>query len=168
MPTINEILGSAAAIAKGMGITFKEMMSAHHHRGLSGRAAEVPGALSRRPRAAARRKRPGEVRRLLPVRGGVPGRVHLHRGGREHRRAPHQRRRALRQGLQHRLQPLHLLRLLRGSLPHRRHHPRPRLRDRQLQHLDADLSQGTDAGSAAPGHHRSLIAAEEIAPAAAH
>jgi NADH-quinone oxidoreductase subunit I len=27
MPNINEILGSAAAIAKGMGVTFKEMMS---------------------------------------------------------------------------------------------------------------------------------------------
>ena len=27
MPSINEILGSAAAIAKGMGVTFKEMMS---------------------------------------------------------------------------------------------------------------------------------------------
>ncbi|MGE5644562.1 MAG: NADH-quinone oxidoreductase subunit NuoI [Acidobacteriota bacterium] len=27
MPTVNEVLGSAAAIAKGMGVTFREMMS---------------------------------------------------------------------------------------------------------------------------------------------
>jgi len=47
----------------------------------------------------------------------LPGGLHLHRGGREHRQGPHLGRRALRQGLQHRLQPLHLLRLLCRGLP---------------------------------------------------
>ena len=70
-----------------------------------------------------------------------PVQLHLHRGGGEHRHGAHLRRRALRQGLQHRLQPLHLLRLLRGGLPHRRHHPRPRFRGGQLQHLHAGQAQ---------------------------
>ena len=84
-------------------------------------------------------------------------------------------RRALRQGLQHRLQPLHLLRLLRRGLPHRRHHPRPRLRTRQPQRHQPGHAQGRPARADAaasrrgalgqgPGRNSRLAVVEAIAP----
>ncbi len=54
---------------------------------------------------------------------------------------------ALRQGLQHRLQPLHLLRLLRGGLPHRRHHARARLRAGHAERHQPGDAQGRYAGA---------------------
>ena len=103
----------------------------------------ISGALSRHPRPAPRRKRPGKVRRLLPLRGGLPRALHLYRSRRKHRSPANLRRRALRLRLQHRLLALHLLRLLRRGLPHRRHHPRPRLRASHLRHQLPDLPQGS-------------------------
>ena len=81
------------------------------------------------------------MRRLLSLRRGVSGKLHLHRSCRKHRRQPHLRWRTLRESLQHRLFPLYLLRILRRSLPHRRNHPRPRLRASPLQHKLADLQK---------------------------
>ena len=51
---ISDVLQSAAAIAKGMSVTFKEMMQPTRDGGLSRRSAEISGAVSRRARAAAR------------------------------------------------------------------------------------------------------------------
>ncbi len=41
--------------------------------------------------------------------------------------------------------------LLRGSLPHRRHHARPWLRSRQLQHFDSRLHKGRHARAHSAG-----------------
>ena len=86
------IVGNIAGIAKGMSITFREMLRTHPGRELSRRArpparSGLRAALPRRARVAARRERPGEVRGLLPVRRRLPLQLHLHRSRREHRRA---------------------------------------------------------------------------------
>ena len=65
-------------------------VQAHHRGELSRRPGpdarrHVPGSLPRHARFAARRKRAGEMRGLLPVRRGLPFELHLHRGCREHR-----------------------------------------------------------------------------------
>ena len=99
MRTKPNVLSTAAAIAKGMGITLKEMMSPTVTEILSRRAAQIRRALPRRARAAARRQRHGKVRGVLSVRRRLPGQLHLHRGGGEHREGAHFGRRALRQGL---------------------------------------------------------------------
>ncbi len=144
---ISEVLGGAAAIAKGMGITFKEMLKPDTHRRLPRSSREIPGAFSRGSRTAARRERPREVCRVFPVRGGVPGRVYLYRSGREHRPIAHQRRRTFCQGLQYRLQPLYFLWFLCRGLPHGRDYAWAQVRDCQLQYLHLDLPQGTNVGT---------------------
>ena len=84
------IVRNIAAIAKGMSITFGEMLQptqVENYPDGKGpmRGAEFRAAFSRRPRAAAGRKWAGEVRCLLSVRGRLPGQLHLHRSCREHR-----------------------------------------------------------------------------------
>src|SRR5580658_5358926 len=100
---------------------------AHHGRKLSRRqrsaqGSEVRSPLPRRSRAAARRKRPGKMRSLLPLRRQLSLELHLHRSRRQHRRTPRKRRRTLRQNLQHRLQQVYLLWVLRGGLPYGRYY----------------------------------------------
>jgi hypothetical protein len=81
---LEELIESASAIAKGMGVTFKEMMS--------------PTTTENYPDEP-----PKFQERFRGVRGGVPFQLHLYRGGGKHRAGPHLGRRALRQGLQYRL-----------------------------------------------------------------
>src|SRR5439155_12780925 len=104
-------------------------------------------AFPRPPQAAPLRgHRAREVRRLLPVRGGLPGRVHPRGRLGEPPRRPGLRRRALRLGLRDQHDPLHLLRLLRARLPVRRDHDGQRLRARRLHALGSDLHEGDAAG----------------------
>ena len=117
-----------------------------------GEGAGLP-ALSRPPSPAPLRGHgPGEVRRLLAVRGRLPGGLHPRRRGREHARAPRLGRRALRRRLRDQPRALHLLRLLRGRLPVRRDHDGPRLRDVGLQPHRPDLHEGDAARRAARAH----------------
>ena len=87
MPKISEVLGSGRRHREGMGITFGEMLNPTITEDYPDAPPEIPGALSRRPRAAARRKRPGEMRRLLPVRGRLSCAMHLYRSRREYRQS---------------------------------------------------------------------------------
>ena len=68
--------------------------------------------------------------------------------GREHRREPRLRRRALRAHLRDQHVALHLLRLLRARLPVRRDHARQRLRDLRVQPRRPDLHEGHAARAA--------------------
>ena len=113
-----------------------------------GEDAGLP-ALSRPPQAPPLRgHRAREVRRLLAVRGGVPGRLHPRRRRRERPRRPRLGRRALRGGLRDQPRALHLLRLLRGRVPVRRDHDGPRVRAGRLQPRGPDLHQGDAARGA--------------------
>ena len=83
-----ENLGSAwwsGGHCQGNGGDIPGNVESHAHGRLSRCPCEISGTLPRRSRAAARRKRPGEMRRLLPLRGRLPGRLHLHRSRRKHR-----------------------------------------------------------------------------------
>ncbi len=118
------------------------------HPGVPGvQAARVP-ALPRPPPPARARERAGEVRRLLALRRGVPGRLHPRRPGREHPRQPRLGRRALCAHLRDQHEPLHLLRLLRARLPVRRDHARQRVRDLRVLARRPDLHQGHAARGA--------------------
>src|ERR1700760_2358354 len=66
---------------------------------LSASAGKLSAQVSRNTRLTARRGWAGEVRWMLFVRGGVPGELHLYRGGREHGRESNLGRGAVRQGL---------------------------------------------------------------------
>ena len=105
---------------------------------------QFPGALPRHSRPAARRKRTGEMRGLLPLRRRLSGAT---ASTSRPRKIPTTQRISAGERyakcLQHRLLALHLLRILRRSLPHRRHHPRPRLRTRHLRHQFPDLPKRT-------------------------
>ena len=79
------------------------------------------------------RGRDAEVRRLLHVPAGLPGRVHHDRGG----RAPEDRLREVPGRLRHRHAALRLLRLLRGRLPQGRDLDDARLRDGVLHSEEA-------------------------------
>ena len=54
MAKINEIIGSAAAIAKGMSVTFREMMQPTLTEPIPMRRRNFPGAVPRCARSAAR------------------------------------------------------------------------------------------------------------------
>src|SRR5215203_3940190 len=117
-----------------------------------GEDARLP-ALPRPPQAApVRGHGAGEVRRLLALRGRLPGRLHPRRRRREHARQPRQRRRALRRGLRDQPLALHLLRLLRGRVPVRRDHDGPGLRDVGLRPVRPDLHEGDAARRALRAH----------------
>src|SRR5205823_6201034 len=88
------------------------------------------------------RDRAREVRRLLALRGRVPGGLHPRRPRREHAGQPRLRGRALRAHLRDQHEPLHLLRLLRARLPVRRDHARQRVRDLRVQPRRPDLHEG--------------------------
>src|SRR5207253_2737402 len=81
------------------------------------RAQAVPARVPRHAPPGAARRRKAALRRLLHVRDGLPGAVHLHRGGRVrgpgHREVPGP--------LRDRRAALHRLRLLRRGLPEGRH-----------------------------------------------
>ncbi len=123
---ISEAFGSAAAIAKGMSITFGEMLN--------------PTITEDYPDTAPKfQERYRGVHVLQRDENGLekcvacflcaaacPADCIYIEAAENTDTAAHQRRRALRPGLQHRLFALHLLRLLRRSLSHRRHHARPR------------------------------------------
>ncbi len=127
MPQKFDILGTAAAIAKGMGVTFKEMMSPT----VTEYYPDEPPKFEERYRGVHVLQR--DVNGLekcvacFLCAAACPANCIYIEAAENTETGAHLRRRALRQRLQHRLQPLHFLRLLRGSLPHRRHHPRPRL-----------------------------------------
>ena len=77
------VLQNIAAIAKGMSITFMEMFQptvVENYPDGPGplKGATFRGALSRSARAAARRKWPGKVCGLFPVRGCLSLELHLH------------------------------------------------------------------------------------------
>ena len=86
--------------ARGLMTTFGRLTEKGVTRSVpGGEDARVP-ALSRPAQAAPLRgHRPGEVRRLLALRGRLPGRLHPRGRGREHSREPRLRRRALRGGI---------------------------------------------------------------------
>src|SRR5205823_9633262 len=88
------------------------------------------------------RDRAREVRRLLALRGRVPGGLHPRRPRREHGHEPRLRGRALRAHLRDQHEPLHLLRLLRARLPVRRDHARQRVRDLGVLARRPDLHEG--------------------------
>ena len=117
-----------------------------------GEDAGLP-ALPRAPQAPPLRGHgAGEVRRLLAVRGGLPGGLHPRGGGREHAGEPRQRRGALRRGVRDQPVALHLLWLLRDRVSVRRDHDGPRLRDGGLQPVRPDLHQGDAARRTAGAH----------------
>ena len=87
-------------------------------------------------------ERAREVRRLLALRGRLPGGLHPGRPGGEHRREPRLRGRALRAHLRDQPLALHLLRLLRARLPVRRDHARQRVRDLGVLARRPDLHEG--------------------------
>ena len=77
------VVRNIAGIAKGMSITFREALNPTEVENYPDGPGPLRGAvLEARYRGAhvlaARRKRPGEVRGLLPVRRGVPRQLHLH------------------------------------------------------------------------------------------
>jgi hypothetical protein len=76
-----------------MSITFREMLEPteveNYPDGKAPARRQVRAALPRQARAAARRKRPRKVRRLLPLRRRLPLELHLHRGRRQHQGSPH-------------------------------------------------------------------------------
>ena len=126
---------------------------------------KVPGlpALPRPPPPAPLRGHgPGEVRRLLAVRRRLPGGLHPRGRGREHARAPRQRRRALRRRLRDQPLALHLLRLLRGRVPVRRDHDGQRLRDVRLRPPGPHLHQGDAAGRAVRAHAAARARASSV------
>ena len=122
-----DILGTAAAIAKGMGVTFKEMMSPT----VTENYPDEPPKFEERFRGVhvLQRDENGMEKCVacFLCAAACPSNCIYIEAAENTDQGAHLRRRALRQGLQHRLQPLHLLRILRGSLPHRRHHPRARI-----------------------------------------
>ncbi len=69
--SISEILGSAAAIAKGMSVTLKEMMSPT----VTEDYPDAPAKFQERYRGVHVLQR---VRGVLFVRGGLPVELHLH------------------------------------------------------------------------------------------
>src|SRR6187402_154120 len=92
------------------------------------------------------------MRRLRPLRGGLPGRRDLPRSGRERRQRG--RRAALREGLPDPQDALHLLRLLRRGVPGVGDLHGQGLRARRLQQQGLHLGQ---AGSAGPGAGRRRV-----------
>ena len=123
---------------KGFAVTFRQMLRKPETIGYPEQQDPGLPALPRPPPPVALRERAGEVRRLLAVRGGLPGRLHPGGGRGEHAREPRLAGRALRAHLRDQHGPLHLLRLLRGGVPLRRHHARGRVRDERA-HAAGDL-----------------------------
>ena len=139
--SFEDILGTAAAIAKGMGVTFKEMLGPT----VTDDYPDAPPKFEQRFRGVHVLQR--DVNGMekcvacFLCAAACPSNCIYIEGGRDTAHHADLRRRALRQGLQHRLQPMHLLRLLCGGLPHRRDHARPRLRSGQLQYVHAGQTQ---------------------------
>ena len=124
MPKMTEVFGGAAAIAKGMGITFKEMMPPT----ITEDYPEAPAKFQERFRGVHELQRDENgmekcVACFLCAAACPADCIYIEAAENTDGTA-HQRRRTLRQGLQHRLQSLHLLRILRGGVPHRRDHAR--------------------------------------------
>src|SRR5215831_9168322 len=134
-------------------------------------AARVPALPGAAPAAQAR-ERPREVRRLLALRGRVPGRLHPRGRGREHGRQPRLGRRALRTHLRDQHEPLHLLRLLRARVPVRCDHARQRVRAVRVLARRPHLHEGhsprrADQARAGPGsqpvrHARPLLQGAQL------
>ena len=126
-PTKLTILGTAASLAKGMGVTFKEMMSPtvteyypdeppkfeERFRGVHVLQRDVNGMEKCVACFLCSAACPANCIYIEAAENTEKVRI----SGGERYAA----------GLQHRLQPLHFLRILRRGLPHRRHHPRPRI-----------------------------------------
>ena len=104
-------------------------------------AAGLP-ALPRPAPALAPPERAREMRRLLALRGRLPGRLHPCRRRGEHRRQPRLGRRALRADLRDQPLALHLLRLLRARMPVRRDHARAGVRDLRVLARRPHLHEG--------------------------
>src|SRR5436190_11666233 len=121
-----------------------------HYGQLSGPEDSDVSALSRQTGADARRKRPGEVRGLRTVRGGLPGGRDLSRSRGERRHGDG--RPALRVHLPDSQDPLHLLRLLRRGLPGVGDFHEQGLRARRLQ--QGRLRVGQDGAASAGGGER--------------
>ena len=99
MANIGEVLGAAAAVAKGMGVTFKEMMSPT----VTENYPDEPPKFEERFRGVhvLQRDENGLEKCVacFLCAAACPSELHLHRSRREHRQGSHQRRRTLRQGL---------------------------------------------------------------------
>ena len=149
MAIIGDVLDSAAAIAKGMSITFKEMLSPAITEEYPDGPAQLRGAVSRSSTCFSAMRT--ALKNASPVSFAPPPAQPIASILKPPRtpRAADQRRRAIRQSLQHRLQPLHFLRLLRRGVPDRRDYAWAWIRACQLQHIHADLPQRTNAGSTA-------------------
>src|SRR5436305_1893905 len=133
---------AADRVAQGLRGHLQADLQEADHAAVSGvQAADLP-ALPRAAPPVAARERAREVRRLLALRGGLPGGLHPRRRRREHAGQPRVGRRALRANLRDQPQPLHLLRLLRARVPLRRDHPRQRVRDLGAQPRRPDLHEG--------------------------
>ena len=96
---IEDIFGTVAAIAKGMSVTFKEMMSPT----VTEYYPDEPPKFEERYRGAHVLQRDANGMEkcvaCFPLRCGLPGQLHLYRSCREYREGAHFGRRALRQGL---------------------------------------------------------------------
>ena len=153
--------GSTFPLLQGMALTLRKFL-ANVFTPKCAADDRVPGAAARLLRPLPRpahpedpRGRLAEVRRLLHVRDGVPGRLHPHRGG----RAPEPRVREVPDRLRDRPPPLRHVRLLRRRLPEGRDLDDEGLRDVVL--LDGkDAIYGipeltekpSDTGAGGPGY----------------
>ena len=131
----------------GFATTLQAHLQEADHRQLPGPEDSRVPEVARQAGADARRERAREVRRLRAVRGGLPGRRHLPRGGGERRQRAG--RPALRRGLPDPQDALHLLRLLRRGLPGVGDLHGQGLRARGLQQQGLHLGQDRPAGAGA-------------------
>ena len=142
---------------KGFSVTFRHLFRKPVTQQFPDYKRPVYPRFRGRPPPAPARERPREVRRMLALRRGLPGRLHPRGGRREHARGALLGRRALRAHLRDQHEPLHLLRLLRAGLPVRRDHARPRLRAGRDVARRAGLHQA-DAAGARPEARRTPVA----------
>ena len=115
-----------------------------------------PADLSRRASAEQGRRGPRQVRGLFPVRHGLPGPLHRHRG----RRKPLARPREISGKLHDRRAALHLLRHVRRGLPGRRDRADQPVRPDRPQPRRDDFRQGKAAERLRPDERRR---ADEVA-----
>ncbi len=160
MATVNAVVTAALVVGfgvmspqpletfKGFGVTFKQIFKKPITQQYPEYKRPVYPRFRGRHRLHLVRERAGEVRRLLALRGRVPGGLHPGRRRREHAGQPRLGRRALRADLRDQPQPLHLLRLLRARVPVRRDHARQRVRDLGAQPRRPDLHEGHAAHAA--------------------
>ena len=165
---IQEMLSGAAAIAKGMGVTLKEMMNPT----LTDLYPDAPPVFQERYRGlhVLQRDENGMEKCVACFLCSAACPAHCIYIEAADNTDQHRISGGERYAKTYNIDyiTLHLLRLLRGGLPHRRHHARARLRAGQLQRLDADLPQGKATRSAARRQHRQTVAPEPAVASGDH